>query len=186
MIKSLARFFLILAGWVSLAGIQEMPFNPDVPALRFRPEVPELKYSILRTGPLEVAKVFGRAQGCQDMEPELIEQISTTAVRRGTDPRIVAATIAVESGCNPYAVSSRGAIGMMQVVPRVWKSEYNFEDVNLFNRRENIETGTEILSNLIEQYGVYEGIRRYQGTGEGCPTCDAGYVPKILNLAGRK
>ena len=135
---------------------------------------------------LDVARVFGRAPGCADADSKLITDIATEAINDNLDPRILAATVAVESACDPFAVSPRGAIGLTQVVPRVWKAKFDFTHVNLLNPAENLHAGATILSDLIKQYGVAGGVRRYQGTGVACPSCDDSYVPKILALAGRK
>ena len=151
---------------------------------RFRPVPPRLKYSQFRTGPLEAAKVFGRAPGCQDVDAEFIYDVNSAAIRTGLDTRIVAATIAIESRCDQFAVSNRGALGLMQPVPRIWKANYDFGDVNLLNRRDNLRVGTEILAQLVSRYGEREGLHHYNGLGTNCPTCDASYTSKILILAG--
>jgi len=153
---------------------------------RFYPRPPKLEFSLYRTGPLEVAKVFGRSSGCQDADPELILETSSAALKTGLDPRIAAATIAVESNCNPYAVSKEGALGLMQVHVKTWRTEYDFSEVNLLNQHDNLQVGTEILSGLVRDYGVQEGIHRYNGLGVNCASCDSTYVIKILSLAGRK
>ena len=163
--------------WLVLTPVTAQPHT--IP-----PSAPRLEPTILRTAPLEIAKVFGRAAGCQYASPELIFATSEAALRTGLDPKIAAATVAVESGCNPYAVSNRGAIGLMQVRAISWKDKYDFaQKINLLNTRDNLQVGTEILSGLIRQWGQTEGIRRYQGTGSGG---DEFYVSKILSLAGRK
>lgn len=156
---------------------------------RFAPIPPTFayEYSLYRTAPIEVAKVFGRSTGCANTDAEFITEVGNTAVHNGLDPRIAAATIAVESGCNDFAISSRGAVGLMQIHISSWKSKYDFGGkVNLLNRHDNVKVGTEILSKLVQQYGVVEGLHRYNGLGEGCETCDPGYAAKILSLAGRK
>jgi len=154
--------------------------TPRAPAQAFT-------YSIFRTAPLEVAKVFGRTQGCSDADADLINSTARAAIDAGLDPAIAAATIGVESGCNQFAVSSRGAIGIMQIVPKVWKDKFDFAgDVNLLNRETNIRVGATIEAGLINQYGMTAGVQRYNGLGVGCDTCDAGYASKILALAGRR
>ena len=147
------------------------------------PDAAAMTYSALRSESFEVAKVFGRASGCQDATPEFINQVTTDAVGSGLDPRIAASTIAVESACNPMAISSKGAVGYMQVRPTVWKSGYDFSKVNLLNPSDNLRVGIEILAGLVSQYGLADGLHRYNGTGVGCKTCDADYVPRILALA---
>jgi hypothetical protein len=135
---------------------------------------------------LDVARVFGRAPGCADATPAVITAIATEAVNDDIDARILAALVATESACDPMAISHSGAVGLTQVNIKVWKSKYDFAAINLLNPAENLHTGGEILGGLIKQYGVAGGLRHYNGMGEGCPTCDDNYVPKILALAGRR
>jgi soluble lytic murein transglycosylase-like protein len=151
------------------------------------PVVPRLTYSVMRTAPLDVALVFGRAPGCSDAGPEVINAVAFAAVKAGIEPKVFAALVAVESGCNQYAISPRGAIGYTQVMPRVWKESYDFADrYNLLNQQDNLHVGATIAADLIYKHGVYEGLHRYNGLGDGCSTCDAGYTGKIIALSGRR
>lgn len=152
-----------------------------------QPPTKAFTYSIFRTAPLEVAEVFGRTPGCEDADAGMIQSTANAAIEAGLDPSIAAATVGVESGCNGFAISSRGAIGYFQVMPKIWASKFDFTgSVNLLNRDDNMRVGAKIEADLIAQYGMDGGIRRFNGTGVGCDTCDAGYTTKILNLAGRK
>lgn len=151
-----------------------------------KPPLSAYAFSQFRTGPLEVAKVFGRSHGCEQATPELILAVSEEAVRNGIDPRIAAATVAIESACNQFAVSSRGALGYTQVTPKNWCSTYDCtERYNLLNLHDNVHVGISILSGFIHTYGEKDGVRRYQGLGIGCETCDGAYTEKILSLAKR-
>ncbi len=142
--------------------------------------------SIFKTAPLTVALVYGRSQGCADATPELIDDTARAAIDAGLDPAIEAATVATESACNPFAVSSRGAVGCQQIMAKLWSAKYDFAGaVNLFNCQENMRVGAQIEAGLIVQYGTAEGIRHFNGTGIGCDTCDSGYTEKILRLAGK-
>lgn len=175
-------FFVITGiGWSSA---EPTPFM----SYRFIPRPPEklLTYSIWRTAPIDVAKVFGRVPACSSADDSLVDMTAKAAIEANLDPTIAAATVATESGCNPWAVSSRGAVGMMQVMPKIWSDRFDFAgSVNLFNPEDNIRTGSKILASLVQQYGTSEALRRYNGLGVGCDTCDAGYVNHILSLAGR-
>lgn len=152
-----------------------------------KPPAEAYTYSMYHDGPFEVAKVFGRSPGCQTADGDLIKITSDAAVDSGVDPRIAASVIAVESGCNQFAVSSRGAIGLMQVMAKTWKDDFDFAgDVNLLNRQDNIHVGTKILAGLVNSYGSVDGLRRYNGLGIDCISCDAGYTSKILLMAGRE
>ena len=137
---------------------------------------------------LDVARVFGRSgNGCAEASPELITLVANEAIKANLDPRVFAATISVESACNQYATSTRGAIGLTQVRPIVWKAQYDFEHkYNLLNQQDNLRVGASILGALIQQFGETNGLRRYNGMGVDCDTCDTGYVSRIVILAGRK
>lgn len=157
----------------------EVKLAPKPPAMAY-------EFGVYHDGPFEVAKVFGRSQGCKSADGDLIKYTSDASIKAGVDPRIVASVIAVESECNQFAVSSRGALGLMQVEANTWKNHFDFGgDVNLLNRQDNIKTGATILARLITVYGTTDGIRRYNGTGVGCETCDSGYTSKVMAMAGR-
>ena len=176
--KSAGFVVLTLALGIAAISVPQPPPRVTVPP------PPKLESGTLRTGTIEVAKVFGRVPECENTDADFIQDVNFAAVRAGVDVKIAAATVAVESGCNPLAVSNRGAVGLMQIRVIAWKDKYDFSGrINLLNRRDNLQVGTEILAGLIKQFGVPEGVRRYQGLGTGG---DQFYVEKILKLAGRK
>jgi len=156
---------------------------PPVPAGPHPPSAANQQY----VAAIDVARVFGRSQGCAKADAELIIAVAVEAIKADVDPRILAATVAIESACDPMAVSRRGAIGITQIMPKIWMGRFDFTgSINLFNRQDNLRTGALILGGLIKQYGVAQGVRRYQGTGTDCSTCGDAYVPKILTLAGKR
>ena len=186
LIFALAILFITLSFLIPVhSSTSEYEF-PVYAAQAPKPPATAYEFGIYHNGPFEVAKVFGRSQGCANADGDLIQYTSDASIRAGVDPRIVASVIAVESGCNQFAVSSRGALGLMQVEAGIWKTKFDFGgDVNLLNRRDNIKTGSIILAQLIAVYGTMDGIRRYNGTGVGCETCDAGYTSKVIAMVGR-
>lgn len=184
---------LVLLPWLmpATAGQYWIPSPADIRPVVLRnmphPDPALLTFSIWRTAPFEVAKVFGRSPGCADANSELIEITAKAAIDANLDPAILAATIATESSCNQYAVSSRGAVGRMQIMVRIWSTKFDFgHDVNLFNSADNIRTGATILADSINHYGLQAGIQRYNGVGVGCDSCDGGYAARIMSLAGRR
>lgn len=132
--------------------------------------------------PLEVALVFRRAPGCQDADLSLINLVARQAINAGIHPKLLAATVAVESGCNPQAVSYRGALGLTQVVASAWDEDFDFSRVNLLDESENLRTGAIILAKLIRSHGLYGGVRHYNGAATDCPSCE-GYSARVLGLA---
>lgn len=95
----------------------------------------------------------------------------------GLPPELIAAVIKVESSGRVSAVSSRGAQGLMQVMP-FWKKELGIEGT-LFDIDTNIKAGTQILAGYIKKHGYEEGIARYY---RGTLKVDAqGYQMKVQN-----
>lgn len=76
----------------------------------------------------------------------------------GVDPYLVAAVIKVESNFSPEVVSRRGAIGLMQIMPKtaIWAAEQmgieNFHVEKLRNPDINIRIGTWYLSSLLKEF----------------------------------
>lgn len=97
------------------------------------------------------------------------------AFDNGLSPRLVAAVLFVESSCRASAISSEGAIGAMQVNPRVW----HYTRSTLLNPRANVQIGTRILAQYVHKYGVREGLHRYNGLGN--VTDD--YPERVLRVA---
>jgi len=172
---------------ISYAGDLDMEARQRFLLRQLTPVAPRLEFSPYHLAASKVDRVFRRSQRCAEADLEFIELVAREALRAGIDPRILAATVVVESGCNQYAISRRGAVGYMQVMPRVWKDRYDLAaQYNLFNDRDNLHVGAAILSELVQTYGVWEGVRRYQGMGQDCRTCDRAYTTKIIALAGRE
>ena len=65
-------------------------------------------------------------------------------------PQLVLAVIDVESSFDPFAVSSAGAVGMMQVMP-FWPQELGLTTRDLLDVEMNIRMGTSILAYYLER-----------------------------------
>ena len=76
----------------------------------------------------------------------LVRQI---AGRYVVDPSLVHSIIAAESAYNRFAVSDKGALGMMQLMPETAK-DYGVEDS--FDVAQNIEAGVKYLKDLQKAY----------------------------------
>lgn len=123
--------------------------------------------------------VMKHYRGCAD--GEFAEAVGHAAVDEKIPARVIAATMIVESGCNPNAVSPHDGVGLMQVVPRVWRvSKTKLKDP-MFNVRFATHN---ILAPMIRAYGLREGLHHYNGMGVGCSACDGQYPEKVLRVAG--
>ena len=76
--------------------------------------------------------------------------IITVASRQGVDPALVEAVIAIESDFNPRAISPKGAIGLMQLMPQT-ASRYGVSDP--FDPQENLTGGIRYLRDLLRRFG---------------------------------
>jgi soluble lytic murein transglycosylase-like protein len=104
--------------------------------------------------------------------PQLEEFILPAASRYGVDPNLVAAVIWAESSGDPNAVSTRGAKGLMQLMPDTAR-ELGVKRV--LDPGENVEGGTRYLRNLLDAHdgdvklalAAYnagpEAVRRHRG-----------------------
>ncbi|HEV2349637.1 MAG TPA: lytic transglycosylase domain-containing protein [Terriglobia bacterium] len=81
--------------------------------------------------------------------PEISNLVEKTADEHQVDPKLVHAIIQVESGYNPRAVSSKGAEGLMQLIPST-AERYGVQ--NTFNPRQNIEGGVSYLRYLLDLF----------------------------------
>ncbi len=81
--------------------------------------------------------------------PNIDEVIAEAAQENQIDPRLIRAVIQVESAGNPKAVSPKGAMGLMQLMPETARS-LGVRDH--FDVRENILAGARYLKSLINRY----------------------------------
>ena len=84
-------------------------------------------------------------------DPLILEHCRKQGVR--TD--LVRAVIQVESAFNPMAISPKGAMGLMQLMPA---TAARFGVVNAFNPAENIPAGVKYLKQLLVRYNNNEEL----------------------------
>jgi soluble lytic murein transglycosylase-like protein len=105
----------------------------------------------------------------------LEELVQSTAARHGVDANLVRAVIETESGGNPSAVSRKGAVGLMQLMPT---TALELGVKNMYNASENLEAGVRYLHTLLDRYGndLDKALAAYNA---GAGAVDrAGGVPK--------
>lgn len=96
---------------------------------------------------------------------EILRHVHREAHRAGIPPEFVLAVIEVESHFDRYAVSSAGAMGMMQIMP-FWKREIGREDDNLIDMQTNLRYGCTILKYYFDRAkgNWAEALARYNGS----------------------
>lgn len=122
---------------------------------------------------------------------QIEEAIETAAARHNVDPNLVRAVIKVESNFNPHAVSPKGAMGLMQLMPATAR-ELNVS--NAFDPAQNVDAGVRHLRTLLNNFGgdarlalaaynAGEGaVLRHRGVPRYAETQN--YVKRITELYG--
>ena len=87
--------------------------------------------------------------GTRDVPQSYIDIINTSCGRHGVDPALVHAIVRVESDFNPFAMSRKGAMGLMQLMPQ---TAFDMQVRDTFNPGENIDGGVKYLRYLIDRY----------------------------------
>lgn len=75
--------------------------------------------------------------------------IDQACEKYGVDPSLVRAIVKVESDYNPFALSRKGAMGLMQLMPQ---TALDMNVKNSFSPQENIEGGVRYLRYLMDRY----------------------------------
>jgi soluble lytic murein transglycosylase-like protein len=83
---------------------------------------------------------------------QAVEQV---AARHALPPQLIHSVIKVESNYNPFAVSPKGALGLMQLIPATAR---RFGVADVFNPAENIEGGAKYLRYLLDLYDNQLGL----------------------------
>lgn len=81
--------------------------------------------------------------------PDIDSAIRAASQKYGVPVNLIQGVIKQESGMNPSAVSSAGAIGLMQLMPDTGKE---LGVSNLFDPQQNVDAGTHYLANLLNRY----------------------------------
>jgi soluble lytic murein transglycosylase-like protein len=98
-----------------------------------------------------------------------------TARRHGLDPDLVLAVVAVESAFRPDAVSSKGARGLMQLMPKT-AAELGVKDA--LDPAENLDGGSRYLLFLLTLYdGDLEKALAAYNAGMGAVSRHRGVPP---------
>lgn len=101
--------------------------------------------------------------------------------RAKVEPTLILAVMAIESGFNPFAQSSVGAQGLMQVMTRVHDDKYEAFGGTLaaFDPVTNLRVGVQVLKECIQRGGsLEEGLRYYVGAANLAD--DTGYAARVL------
>ena len=117
------------------------------------------------------------------------DQIKKTGEKYNVDPAIIASVANVESGFNEQAVSNKGAVGLMQLMPSTarWlasKIHVEYDENKLKNAEYNLDLGSFYISFLIEHFQDEKvGICAYNA---GQDKKHPGYYPSFIFMRSQK
>jgi soluble lytic murein transglycosylase-like protein len=116
--------------------------------------------------------------------------IEKAAVSAAVEPNLLRAVIVVESGFNSRAVSKRGAVGLMQLMPA---TATRFGVSNPFDPKQNVHAGARYLKFLIDRFGqnIRLALAAYNAGEEAVDrnggqippfTETMAYVPRVMKI----
>ena len=126
--------------------------------------LPLLVLSCLQTNPTTAAQ---QAPSTAPGKKQFNALVNRVAKRYGLDAALVHAVIKVESNYNPKAVSHKGAIGLMQVMPATAQDYGVTRRDALFDPEINVKTGTRHLKRLLKKYKNISHALEAYNAGEG-------------------
>jgi soluble lytic murein transglycosylase-like protein len=143
------KFHLIWA--VLLAVAIYLPYHLKVERDLLQMEYSSVKMrhrmlEMMRTRPLTIGQAM-------DITDAVIQQ-------KKVPVEVVFAIMRQESEFTPEAVSKKGAKGLMQVMPVIWKSYSLSHFKNVTDPVQNVHVGTLYLADLFDQFGDWKAVFR--------------------------
>jgi soluble lytic murein transglycosylase-like protein len=133
--------------------------------------------------------ITANSHGHQATQEEIDAAIVMAAARHNVDANLVRAVVKVESNFNSNAVSRKGAMGLMQLMPQTARS---LKVKNPFDPEQNVDAGVRHLKQLLENYNgdvnltlaAYNAGQRAVARSAGVPRFaeTQNYVRRITNL----
>ncbi|TGN14529.1 lytic transglycosylase domain-containing protein [Leptospira ilyithenensis] len=110
----------------------------------------------------------------QNGNTDLMSFLEKTAMERGVDPNLVKAVVKAESNFKTNAVSPKGAMGLMQLMPKT-ADMLGVDDP--MNPYDNLSGGINYLGDMLERFGKTEEAIAAYNAGPGAVKKHKGVPP---------
>lgn len=168
-----------LTAWLTARKVAAIGLTPEMTAIE------RATAANPRGLPQEQARVAFWIAKKYRVAPEPVAALVAEAYEAGAanqlDPTLILAVMAIESGFNPFAQSTVGAQGLMQVMTSVHSDKYQHFGgaYAAFDPLSNLRVGVKILREYITRAGTVEaGLKWYVGAAN--LASDGGYAAKVL------
>jgi soluble lytic murein transglycosylase-like protein len=192
MVPKLAFLVVILLPASAVAANSKIYTYLDSQGLRHYTDVPDnSRYRLLDLSPRDRTASGDRYDVVLLARATQYDSIiEHAAVSSALEPNLLRAVIVVESGFNSHAVSKRGAVGLMQLMPA---TATRFGVSNPYDPRQNVHAGARYLKFLIDRFGqdIRLALAAYNA-GEEAVDRNGGqippfyetqlYVPRVLKI----
>jgi soluble lytic murein transglycosylase-like protein len=145
---------IVTAGWLLALGTAPFAARADIYAFtdpagvtHFSNVPDDSRYLLIIKSPVDATHTPATDTRTAAWLARSIERAARAAT---VHPALVRAVIVIESGFNPRAISRRGAVGLMQLLPATARRYGAF---NAFDPEQNIRAGARYLSDLLARFG---------------------------------
>lgn len=147
---SLLLAVMISVNWAATSSADIYRYEDEEGIVHFTDAPTDRRFKVFMRDLKKDRELRTKLKYARSVNPAEYEQlIRDCANKYGVSPSLVKAVIHAESGYNPNAVSSKGASGLMQLMPATAKS---LKVADRFNPKDNVEGGVKYLRFLLDTF----------------------------------
>jgi soluble lytic murein transglycosylase len=140
--------FSLLSGAVLIIGMTSIPSSAQDTIKAFVDSSGRMVFTNLMENAPQTQRV-PETDNSSKMPASLDALVTSISTTHGVDPALVRAVIKTESNFNRWAVSRKGALGLMQLIPSTGR-QYGVRD--FFDPQQNIDGGVRYLKFLLQKF----------------------------------
>jgi soluble lytic murein transglycosylase-like protein len=141
--------FSLLSGALLVFGMTSIPASAEDKIQAVVDSSGRVVFTNLIESAPTTSRVSETTDSPQQMPASLDALVTSISTTHGVDPALVRAVIKTESNYNRWAVSRKGALGLMQLIPSTGR-QYGVRD--FFDPQQNIDGGVRYLKFLLQKF----------------------------------